>query len=220
MKIKYNKSVICKRAWKLFNSQEVKSSEVFAECMRKSWHIAKNGSNANTFEEIYKQFYKPILHHVTNKIHRVELAEEITSDVFMRVYKHLETYDVYKAKLNTWIFTIAHRLTIDYTRKFAIDNLYVPTSTFVDDDNKDVFTFVDNSEDASSEIEHSELNSRVSNAMNSLKPKYKQIIELCIVKELSHTEIAEILQCSEGNVRVMVMRAKQLLQQAMQLEVA
>src|SRR5678816_1486670 len=49
---------------------------------------------------------------------RLEEVEDLTQEVFLRVFRALSYYDR-RARLSTWIYTIAHRVTIDFLRRAA-----------------------------------------------------------------------------------------------------
>ena len=72
------------------------------------------------FEEIYSKFNKQIMNYVIQKVLQKEIAEELTSDIFMKVYKRLDTFDVNKAQMTTWIYNIAKNTVIDYYRKVKL----------------------------------------------------------------------------------------------------
>lgn len=66
--------------------------------------------------EIYQRFNKKVLNYIWGKVNNRTLAEDLCSDVFMKVYEKLESFDETKASLSTWIFTIARNTLIDYYR--------------------------------------------------------------------------------------------------------
>lgn len=68
------------------------------------------------FDDIYEQFYKKVFNYVNSKVNNFSIAEEITSDVFLKVCEKLDTYDESKASLSTWIYTITRNKLIDYYR--------------------------------------------------------------------------------------------------------
>ena len=109
---KYNKSEIFKTAWKVFRNNEF---ETFGESLRYAWHLAKNG-DVFTFEQIYKEYKDRLLFFIRGYVKSEVVAEEILQDVFIKVNEHKDNYDVYKAKLNTWLYSIAKNKVVDYFR--------------------------------------------------------------------------------------------------------
>jgi len=209
----YNKSEILKRAWNFFKSQEVRTSEKFSECLRQSWHIAKNGTNNNTFNQIYDNFNKKMYRYILNKVKRVEIAEELTQELFIRLHKHFDKYDVYKAKISTWLYVIANNLIIDYYRTDNSDR-YKNVSDFVDSETgKEIYQFTaPKSYETENVMETNELRSKIEYAFSSLKPKYKRIAELYFLEDKQYNEIAEICNVPIGTVKGMVNRCREMLQ--------
>lgn len=67
-------------------------------------------------EEIYKEYHDKVLRLINGKISNYTEAEDITSDVFVKVYAKLDSFDETKASISTWIYRIAQNTLIDYFR--------------------------------------------------------------------------------------------------------
>ena len=67
-------------------------------------------------EQIYKDYHDKVLHFIYGKTSNYTLAEDLTSDVFLKVYSKLDTFDDTKASISTWIYRIAQNTLIDYFR--------------------------------------------------------------------------------------------------------
>jgi len=210
---KYDKSMIMRNAWKMFKSN-TDENITFGDCLRQSWHVAKNGENNKTFDEIYKTNYESTLSYVTFKIKDSEIAKDITQDIFIKLHKHLDNYDVYTAKLSTWLRTITNNTIIDHIRSKANKFSLVSTSVnqCIDDDNKEYLQLPDNSTKDDT-IENNELLNNLAQAFDNLTPNYKQIAELYFIQELSYKEIAELLIIPLGTVKGMINRCRAKLQE-------
>ncbi len=66
--------------------------------------------------ELYQKFYSKVLSYINGKVNNYTLAEDLCSDVFLKVYEKLDTFDESKASLSTWIFTITRNTLTDYFR--------------------------------------------------------------------------------------------------------
>lgn len=209
-----DKRIIMSRAHKFLAEIPMNSrtDKTFSDCLRKSWHIAKNGKNTLTFTEIYNKYYNQILYFVNGWVKNMDNAEDITADIFMkfnRLYKD-KTYDVYKSKVSTYLHVIAKTMITDYYRTNHSDK-FVNVNGFVDEDGNEIFQFTDESN--IDVVENDELGNSIEAAINSLKPKYKQIAELYFVKELSYKEICNVLNLPMNNVKVMINRCRIKLQE-------
>lgn len=67
-------------------------------------------------EDIYRSYYKKVFGYIHSKITNVQTAEDMASDVFMKVYEKLDSYDETKASLSTWIYNITRNTVTDHFR--------------------------------------------------------------------------------------------------------
>jgi len=171
------------------------------------------------FEEVYSE-YKPLIENfLRNKIKNEETREDIVAMTFIKVAKHLASYNpehLKKAKLSSWIHMIANRLVIDEYRK---KNATISKSDLCNSEGEEAFEFVGN-DTANAEIENAELHRTIRQAMRNLKPMEKKIAILRFVKEYDYSEIAEILEMPLNSVKVTIMRAKESLQSSLKNEYA
>lgn len=66
--------------------------------------------------EIYNQFHDKVLWFILEKVGDKYLAEDICSDVFVKIIAKYESFDANKSSISTWVFTIARNTLIDYYR--------------------------------------------------------------------------------------------------------
>ena len=87
--------------------------------------------------KIYEDYHLKVLRYIQSKVNDYHLAEDLCSDVFVKVYEKLDTFDESKASISTWIFTITRNLLIDYyrTRKITVE---IPDSLTYEQDISDV----------------------------------------------------------------------------------
>jgi RNA polymerase sigma-70 factor (ECF subfamily) len=207
MRTKVNKSQLMKKAWQLFKNQPVKTDEMFAECLKKSWCISKT---APKFEDLYKQYYGTIYNFIFLKLHNTEVCEELTNDVFLKANASMHLYNSDKSGISTWLHNIAKNLVIDFYRADQSDK-YINVSQFNDaETGKEVFQFAD-SQTTDSIMDNKELLANVQKAMSKLKPKYQKVAELHFIADKPYAEIAELLELPLGSVKGMVNRIKSML---------
>lgn len=68
-------------------------------------------------EEVYNTYFSPVYNYVFYKLLNRENAEDVVSQVFMKVCSHLSGFDPEKASLRTWIFRITDHALIDFYRR-------------------------------------------------------------------------------------------------------
>lgn len=66
--------------------------------------------------EIYQDYYNKVLGYLNGQVNNYHIAEDLCSDVFLKVYEKIDTFDDSKASLSTWIFTITRNRLTDYYR--------------------------------------------------------------------------------------------------------
>lgn len=73
--------------------------------------------------QIYEDYHTKVLRYIQSKVNDSYLAEDLCSDVFVKVYEKLDTFNEKKASISTWIFTITRNRLIDYyrTRKVTVE---------------------------------------------------------------------------------------------------
>ena len=67
-------------------------------------------------EKLYEEFYPKVLGYVRSKVSPSD-AEDVTANVFVKVYANLERFDEQRACLSTWIYTITHNTVIDHWKR-------------------------------------------------------------------------------------------------------
>jgi RNA polymerase sigma-70 factor (ECF subfamily) len=178
--------------------------------------IDKQSAVANLdFTGIYNAFYNEILNYVSYKTFGNSDSEDITSEVFAKVYKNLATFDSSKAQFSTWLHWIANNAIIDYYRLNKYNSKNVNVSEYVDSDGNELFQIKADNDSAES-IESSELKNSISKAFASLKPNYQKIATLFFLEEKKYDEIAEICNIPMGSVKGMISRCRAMLQSELQ----
>ena len=152
------------------------------------------------FEKLLYAYEKRIFYHVARFINRREDAEDVTQEVFIKVYRNLKAFKPETGKFTTWIYTIATRTAYDWLRHqrrspaelFVIDDPEAPFETFEDDA---AYNKIAEKEDWAL-------------ILKNLKPEYQTVVALRFQDELSYEEIANVLGLPIGTVRTYLHRAK------------
>jgi RNA polymerase sigma-70 factor, ECF subfamily len=154
------------------------------------------------FFEIYDQYYKRVRNFIFASVRDEWAADDITQETFIRVRKNLDALND-PSKLASWIFRIAHNLCHDHFR-----NLIRTTSNECElDEAKDVFKEAM----VQKRLEQHEMSSCVQDVVRLLPESFRSVITLFDIAELSHREIAEILDTTVENVKVRLHRARKEL---------
>ncbi len=79
-------------------------------------HAAQSG-DADAFAELYRDSVQPIYRYILFRVHDRQLAEDLTSDVFLRALKGLSRYVDQGRPFVAWLYTIAHARIVDHYRR-------------------------------------------------------------------------------------------------------
>lgn len=129
--------------------------------------------------------------------------EDVVQDVFIKTYQNIKSFDITQ-KFSPWIYRIAHNTYINALKKNSSGPLYL-----FDFDTLISHTVVE--DPVVKEREKEEIKKIVDHGLSLIEPKYREILVLYYIEELSYKEISEILRIPMGTVGVRIMRAKEIL---------
>lgn len=162
------------------------------------------------FNSIYSENYKSVFNFLNFKLNNTSIGEELTNDVFMKVYKNLDIYDENLSQMSTWVMNITKNTMIDYLRKKKLN-----TITLEKEIDGKIVSFVDNflsPNNPYTTMVSNEKMIRINMEIQSLKPKYKRVAELFFNKELNYEEISKKLNLPLGTVKGQINRLRTSLQ--------
>ena len=159
------------------------------------------------FIELYQAFFRRVYNFVYANTKNAMDADELTNDIFYAVFKNLDKYndDFY---FSTWLFTIVRHMIIDFHRKKNKKKQVVA---------EDWEEFLTESASESGEPEVQllikEERRALLNAIEKLKEREREVIELKYFADCSNVEIAEILNLTPSNVGIILFRALKKLKE-------
>lgn len=133
-----------------------------------------------------------------------EAAEDLTQEVFIRIYKSLDQYDPTQGDLSNWLMRIARNLIIDDYRR----RQRTPQDSTAEDIEEHIFHLRAVERSQQSEIERRELMEQIQKAIQKLSPDLRICVILRDIEELSYQEITELLQIPEGTVKSRINRGR------------
>ncbi len=161
------------------------------------------------FDLIVKRYKNQLLNFIYRFLGNAEEAEDLVQETFLRVYRNRRAYQKV-AKFSTWIYTIAGNLAKTELRKrkrrkfFSISDLgYNEKDYDISDEAYNPEKDVDSR--MKEEIIHREI--------NDLSPKFREVILLRDVQQLSYEEISQIVNIPLGTVKSRVNRGRLKLQE-------
>lgn len=164
---------------------------------------ARSGDGA-AWEEIVTAFSRRIFNLAYRFTSSAEAAEDLTQEVFIRVYRSLDQYDAKQGDLPNWLMRLARNLIIDDYRHRQRN----PQNSMADavDDHQYHLRAVGNS--AQREMERKELASQVQEGIDKLPEDLRTCVILRDIEELTYQEIVDVLKIPEGTVKSRINRGR------------
>ena len=138
-------------------------------------------------------------------------AEDLTQDVFLKLYKNLESFDGARGSFQTWITTLTRNLLVDHFRRTRLDRATDSIHASFDGDEEGP-TLADRLADKRpSQEQHVaglELRARVQGALKQLSPELREAVILRDLEDLDYKEIAQVLNIPEGTVKSRISRGR------------
>ncbi|MFC0274784.1 RNA polymerase sigma factor SigW [Metabacillus herbersteinensis] len=156
--------------------------------------------------DLYKDKIYQLCYRMLGNAHE---AEDIAQEAFIRAYVNIHTYDMNK-KFSTWLYRIATNLSIDRIRKKKPD--YYLDAEVAGTDGLTMYSQVAAEMSLPEEqLETMELQETIQKEILKLPDKYRTVIVLKYIDELSLIEISEILNIPVGTVKTRTHRGREAL---------
>lgn len=158
------------------------------------------------FSKIYDLYITPIYRFIYFKVSSRQDAEDLTSEVFLKVWQYITTTDEEIENLRALLYRSARNLVIDFYRRNAKKDFAQDTEILenIQDDKQQSLL---------SQVEVKIDMKNIEKILRQMKDEYREIIILKFIEELSIGEIANVLDKSKGSVRVTLHRALKVAQE-------
>lgn len=170
------------------------------------WVKQSQSGDWQAFSKLYEHFVDKVYKYNFYKVSSQDEAFDLTETVFLKVWENIKSYKPKAgSSFGSWVFRIAHNLLVDHYR------LKKETVELTD-------VHADKREDASPmhKTEESLRKETLKRAMSKLKDIYQEVLTHSYLNELSNTEVAELMNKSEGGLRVLKFRALQELKKVLE----
>jgi RNA polymerase sigma-70 factor (ECF subfamily) len=138
-------------------------------------------------------------------------AEDLTQEVFLKVYRHLASFDCERGRFQTWITTLARNLLVDHFRRTRLERASqsLDASCSLEEDGA---TLADRLADPRpSQEAHAaglELKVRIQQGLTQLSPELREAVILRDLEDMDYKEIAQVLRVPEGTVKSRISRGR------------
>ncbi|MDO8601903.1 MAG: sigma-70 family RNA polymerase sigma factor [bacterium] len=161
---------------------------------------AKRG-DALSFGKLYDHYVKPIYRFIAVKVSVRQEAEDLTHEVFLAAWQKLPSFTFQGFPFSSWLYRIARNRVIDHyrTKKQHAD---------INEIDEKLLGMIDSHE---SGVDTALDLRKIYTAMKKLSADQQDVLILRFVDDLSPKEIAEVLDKTEGGVRIIQYRAIEIL---------
>jgi len=153
------------------------------------------------FNEIFDRYHRQIYNFINKQVNERESVEDLTQEVFMRVYKSSGNFDVSK-KFTSWLYKIAlNEIKRHWKRTGARQTFSLNTPVGRDSGDAERGEFIEDHRIVPAAETESDLFSRnLRQLIDQLPEKQRTVVLLKVYQELTFEEIAEICECPLSTV--------------------
>lgn len=166
------------------------------------------------FDKLMTRYRESIFFMVLKMVHNRDDADDLTIEAFSKAFQNIANYSADYA-FSTWLFKIATNNCIDFIRKKRLQTTSIEQSRKGEDGEVVPIAVRDHNPDPEEAMVKEQRAAKIRAAIEKLNPKYRSLIELRYLDELSYEEIAEKLDLPLGTVKAQLFRAKEMLYNAL-----
>lgn len=158
--------------------------------------------NHAAFKSLMEKYQLQVFRTVTGFVHTKEDAEEVTQDIFIRVYQSLSSFQ-HDSEFSTWLYRITVNMCLNFLRRNRKNRLLQSLEA--------IFTLNSEEKTPLEELESAERDRHIRMAIDSLPEKQRMAFILSRYEEMPQKKIAAVMNRTEGAVEQLLQRAKENL---------
>ena len=144
-----------------------------------------------------------------------EDSADLAQDTFIKAFQSINRFQG-NATFFTWLYRIAVNSTVTHLRKNRLRTFFSLEKVTEEGKNSEIIAALTDKNGVERDTFVKELQEKLNDALQKLSINHRTVITLFEIDGLSHSEIAEVMDCSVGTVRSRLHYAKQLLQAELQ----
>jgi RNA polymerase sigma-70 factor (ECF subfamily) len=175
--------------------------------------------DAVAWDEIVQRYHRRIYNICYRFAGSSDDAQDLTQEVFIRMYRTLNSYDVGRGAFMTWVTTLTRNLLVDHFRKTKHDRL-TDSLDATASDHPDAMPLSERIPDdgpaPDSGVQSRETRDAVHQALQKLSPELREAVILRDLQDMDYREIATVLKVPEGTVKSRINRGRAELARLLQ----
>ena len=160
-----------------------------------------NGDQA-AWELIVRQYWRKVFNVAYKFVGKHDQAEDLTQDIFLKIFKSLETFDR-RANFQTWLISISRNLCIDHYRSVRKERETIDREIDANE-----LTPASHDPGPVAALEQQDRISLLRQALSALPDTLRTAVLMRDIQELSYQEIADRLRLPEGTVKSRINRGR------------
>jgi RNA polymerase sigma factor (sigma-70 family) len=175
--------------------------------------------DAVAWDEIVQRYHRRIYNICYRFAGSPDDAQDLTQEVFIRMYRTLNSYDVGRGAFMTWVTTLTRNLLVDHFRKTKQDRL-TDSLDATASDHPDAMPLSERIPDEGPApdfgVQSRETRDVVHQALQKLSPELREAVILRDLQDMDYREIATVLKVPEGTVKSRINRGRAELARLLQ----
>jgi RNA polymerase sigma factor (sigma-70 family) len=167
------------------------------------------GGDQSAFKILFDKYRQPLFFHILKLVRDREVIEDLLQEIFLKAFDNIASFNPDYA-FSTWLYRITTNHSIDYLRKKKLKTFSLDEPVQTRDGTMSI-EVEDESQSTDDLIMKKQRSIILREALDSLPDKYRDIIKMRHVEELSYQEIADLLDLPLGTVKAHIFRARELL---------
>jgi RNA polymerase sigma-70 factor (ECF subfamily) len=175
--------------------------------------------DAAAWEEIVQRYHRRIYNICYRFAGSGDDAQDLTQEVFIKMYRTLNSYDVDRGAFMTWVTTVTRNLLVDHFRKTKQERLTdsLDTTSSGHEDAMPLSEQIpDRGPSPDSRVQSREAKETVHEALQKLSPELREAVILRDLQDMDYREIATVLKVPEGTVKSRINRGRAELARLLQ----
>jgi len=175
--------------------------------------------DAVAWEEIVQRYNRRIYNICYRFAGSADDAQDLTQEVFIKMYRTLNSYDMERGAFMTWVTTITRNLLVDHFRKSKQDRV-TDSIDAAPSEHEDATPLSDKIQDRTptpdASAQSRETRETVHRALQKLSPDLREAVILRDLQDMDYREIATVLRVPEGTVKSRINRGRAELARLLQ----
>jgi RNA polymerase sigma-70 factor (ECF subfamily) len=169
------------------------TDELIARCL---------AGDQTAWDAVVRQYRRKVFNVAYKFVGRHDEAEDLTQDIFLKVFKSLHTFDR-RANFQTWLISVSRNLCIDHYRSVRKERQTIDREL----DSREMAS-ASHEPSPYSQLEYDDQRALLRQAMEGLPPTLRSAVMLRDIRELAYQEIADQLGLPEGTVKSRINRGR------------